>query len=470
MALISEQTSSLKKKITSLITAGALIITGSAGIAHLSKKNDNKNVDISTTTSVSTTVTDSPVVKDELFKQLKLTANFDINDKAAVKKRAKAIYELSEKEVSVGTIVNLIYLINGKYKRINFSGKEFGAKDLQNLFVSLTRLLDDNMTALEKKQIGENWKPNYNGTIYAYMFMAKMQPNTSDYVVTKQEAIESAKIVEEQKNNIKKNKKGNYSKTAVKYYELFNVLRNKIDKSKNAKVIAGYPYVFFRDYTCKNVIMTAYLSKEEQDKIDENYTETYAGKLTGFVEEAFNISLQKEIQEAIASGQFGYDVPNFGSSYNSSDAKNADSQIDATRVSTRDVIDSGGREVTSYSERVNTPTTSVTRESYTVTPTTNIVEESYVAEPITEGTTRVVTTTKKAETTTKKSETTTKREESTKNNTVTTTTTPSTKKNEEVLDEGGDVVFEGSEDELEEFLKGQRYVDADKTNSYVKTK
>ncbi len=465
MALISEQTSSLKKKITSLITAGALIITGSAGIAHLSKKNDNKNVDISTTTSVSTTVVDSPVVKDELFKQLKLTANFDINDKAAVRKRAKAIYKISEKEVSVGTIVNLIYLINGKYKRINFSGKEFGAKDLQNLFVSLTRLLDDNMTALEKKQIGENWKPNYNGTIYAYMFMAKTQPNTSDYVVTKQEAIESAKIVEEQKNNIKKDKKGNYSKTAAKYYELFNVLRNRIDKNKNAKVLAGYPYVFFRDYTCKNAIMSAYLSKEkQQDKIDENYTETYAGKLTGFVEEAFNVSLQKEIQEAIASGQFGYDVPNFGSGYSSSDAKGADSQIDATRVSARDVVDSGGREVTSYSERANTPTTSVTRESYTVTPTTNVVEETYVAEPITEG------TTKKAETTTKKSETTTKREEGTKNNTVTTTTTPSTKKNEEVLDEGGDVVFEGSEDELEEFLKGQRYVDADKTNSYVKTK
>lgn len=464
MALISEQTSSLKKKITSLITAGALIITGSAGIAHLSKKNDNKNVDISTTTSVSTTVTGSPVVKDELFKQLKLTANFDINDKAAVKKRAKAIYEFSEKEVSVGTIVNLIYLINGKYKRINFSSDKVGVKDLQKLFISLSKLLDDNIIDVRNKQIGEKTSPKYDKIIYSYMLMAKTQSDTNKYVVTKQEAIEAAKIVKEQLNNIRDGKADNYSKTALKHYKLYMSLKNRTGKDENAKILAGYPYAFFRDYTSKNTIMTGYLTKEQAKELDENYTETYSSALSGKIEQALNINLQAEIEEAIKSGEFGNKVPEYAERYNSSDASIANSKVSGNRETTRRVIDSGGREVTSYSERVNTPTTSVTRESYTVTPTTNVVEESYVAEPITEG------TTKKAETTTKKSETTTKREESTKNNTVTTTTTPSTKKNEEVLDEGGDVVFEGSEDELEEFLKGQRYVDADKTNSYVKTK
>lgn len=452
MALISEQTSSLKKKITSLITAGALIITGSAGIAHLSRKKDDKSVDISTTTSVSTTVSDSKVVEDELFRQLKLTADFNINDKAAVKKRAKAIYELSEKEISVGTIVNLIYLINGKYKRINFSSEKLGVKDLQKLFISLSKLLDDNIIDIRNMQIGEKTNPKYDNVIYSYMLMAKTQDDTNKYVVTKQEAIEAAKIVREQLNNIREGKTDNYSKTALKHYELYMSLKNRTGKDENAKILAGYPYAFFRDYTSKNTIMTGYLTKEQAKELDDNYAETYSAGLSGKIEQALNINLQAEIDEAIKSGEFGNKVPEYAEKYNSSDASIANSKVNGSRETTRRVIDSGGREVTSYSERVNTPTTSVKEESRIATPTTNIVEESYVAEPITEP------TTKKAETT--------------KNNTVTTTTAPTTKKNEEVVDEGGEVVFEGSEDELEEFLKGQRYVDADtvKTNSYVKTK
>ena len=354
---------------------------------------------------------------------------------------------------------------NGKYKCIDFSSRKPRIKDLQELFIHLSKLLDDNIINVRNKQIGEKINPKYDDIIYSYMLMAKTQANTNKYIVTKQEAIKMAKIVREQLNNIKNGNEENYTKTALKHYKLYVSLKNRTGKDKNAKVLAGYPYVFFRDYTSKNVIMTAYLTKEQAEELDENYTETYSAKLSGQIEEALNINFQKEIEEAIKSGEFGYSVPEYAEKYNSSDASIANSKVNGNREITRRVVESGGKEVASYSERVNTPTTDVKEESYVATPTTSIIEESYIAEPITESTTS------------KKEEISSQEQETNKNSIVTTTksqttTVPTSNKNEEVVEAGGEVVFEGSEEELDAFLNGNKYVDDDntKTNSYHKTK
>ena len=53
-----------------------------------------------------------------------LTEDFDINDESAVRKRAEAIYNISEKDITIEEIMNVIYFMNGKYESLILNGTD----------------------------------------------------------------------------------------------------------------------------------------------------------------------------------------------------------------------------------------------------------------------------------------------------------------------------------------------------------
>lgn len=451
---VNQQKQPVAKKAVSILSALTLLASSIGIGAHVRQKNKNNDYDVTstTTTSVSTTV-------DAILEQLKLTEDFDINDKDAVNERAQEIYELSEKKVSVKMISNLIYLINGKYNKIKFSDKSTELKYIQNMFKAFSEIVSDNVIDCRNEQIGEkNAKPRYGKLIYSYMFMASTKTNSDDYIVSKSDAIEMAKIVRKQLNNIKHGKTSNYENTAEEYYKFYNSLKNRTEKNDNAKLFYGYAYSFFRDIDSKNALFASCLSKEEQKDLDENYAETYSSMLSGDVISKLNIKIQGDIKGAIDSGSFGNPVPDYGEKNNSADSKNADDKIDSTPKTTRYLNQEGGKHVGKDTKQINEPTTNVTKETKVADPTEKSKDEKNKNDK---------------DKSNKKDE----KKESTKGTTSKSTSSTvadvTTGKHEEIIDEGGETVFEGSEEEAEDFLKGKKYTDADedvKSNSYTKTK
>lgn len=452
---VNQQKQPVAKKAVSILSALTLLASSIGIGAHVRQKNKNNDYDVTstTTTSVSTTV-------DAILEQLKLTEDFDINDKDAVNERAQEIYELSEKKVSVKMISNLIYLFNGKYNKIKFSDKSTELEYIQKMFAAfhdelMTNGVDE---CLNKQNNLETAKPRYGKLIYSYMFMASTKTNSDDYIVSKNDAIEMAKIVRKQLNNIKYGKTNNYENTADEYYKFCSSLKNRTGKKENSKLFYGYAYSLFRDIDSKNALFASCLSKEEQKDLDENYAETYSSMLSGDVISKLNIKIQGDIKGAIDSGSFGNPVPDYGEKNNSADSKNADDKIDSTPKTTRYLNQEGGKHVGKDTKQINEPTTNVTKETKVADPTEKSKDEKNKNDK---------------DKSNKKDE----KKESTKGTTSKSTSSTvadvTTGKHEEIIDEGGETVFEGSEEEAEDFLKGKKYTDADedvKSNSYTKTK
>ncbi len=154
----------------------AVTIFGGVTIAKLFKK---KTVDDTPTTSSS----------EQIEAQgLLLAEDFDIDNKEAVRARAKAIYDLSEGQVSIDDIVNIIYIVNERYEKLVLpKGSDSDViKYLQDLMKNISNLLDDNLQEhvanLTKVIAGKEFKASEKKLIYTYMFMSgqnKEQKNES---------------------------------------------------------------------------------------------------------------------------------------------------------------------------------------------------------------------------------------------------------------------------------------------------
>lgn len=430
-----KQTNAFGKKVTSIVTALVLLVTSGTTIGVIrNRKNKNDKENISTTTSISTTYNQNS--------ELLLSDDFDINDQEEVKLRAEEIYELSQKDLSLDEIINLIYLINGKYENLKLSSENTEFKSLQSIYVSLTNILNDYIV---------NWvnKNNSKKLIQAYMFMSS---NDETDVITKEDAFNLAKIINKYLKALKKSNDENCKKYANEYYEFVREIEDKINNSK--KVCNGHEWVVLTQIMTCNPLFTKYLSKDKQSNLDS------ISKLTGTRGTAFSeevvaekgIDKTKDLEEARKDGNYGYTTP-YTSGYNKQDAIKAE-KIESTTEKKKVVVDVGGKEIETEKQQINTPTTSVSQETY------------------------VATTENKKETTTTKNNSEDKKENksnkttTTKNNT--TTTSNNTKETtgvvtevivaevvtgtyEEVIEEGGSVVSE-------------YYVDADETLENVKTK
>ena len=110
---MNEKKSEYKKRGIAIALASVMTVTGLA--ASCARNNSSSD---SETTTITETQTNSST--DE-FKSLYLSEDFNIDDENAILERANAIYDLSDKKISVEEIVNMIYLINDKAEHISFS-------------------------------------------------------------------------------------------------------------------------------------------------------------------------------------------------------------------------------------------------------------------------------------------------------------------------------------------------------------
>lgn len=461
-----KQTNAVSKKVTAVITAFTLL-AGTVIGTGLHKKH---NSDVTTSISVS----DTTLNNEDMYDDLALSEDFDINDPEAVKQRANDIYNISKKEVSVKMIINLLYLVNGKYKAIKFpeSGDKF--KYLQDMFIALSEVLDDNFLDDSDRLThlisgDDSVLAKDDKEVYAYMLMATRS------VKTKKEAFELARLANKQLENIENGDVDAIKTTAKEYYVFVKELVEKIGKVKNN----GYNYATLASLAAINTIMTPLLNKEEQKFLDSNLQNIYSNALSGEVNA--NLGINPSLDEGIKDGDFGNKVY-IGEKYNSKDAVVANKRPEAGKVTgsktNKDKVSNGGKKVTN-----STGTSEVIKKPGKTPSTTTVIEESWVAnvpsvtkEVVVEEGGKVVeekdttkkeqTTTKPVESTTKYEETTTKPVEPTTKHEETTTKPKeaTTISNEitEIVEEGGEVVWEGSLEEAEQ--KGY-YVDADVSSS-----
>ena len=136
---MNEKKSEYKKRGIAIALASVMTVTGLA--ASCARNNGSSD---SETTTITETQTNSST--DE-FKSLYLSEDFNIDDENAILERANAIYDLSDKKISVEEIVNMIYLINDKAEHISFSSNNDTKKYeyLQYLIKNIKELLNDHM-------------------------------------------------------------------------------------------------------------------------------------------------------------------------------------------------------------------------------------------------------------------------------------------------------------------------------------
>lgn len=284
---IYNQTSKTKKGITTAIVsvalAGALLV-GGVKIGSWFKKEDTK----APVNPTPETTTNAPVASE-----LVLTEDFDINDPAAVTKRAQDIYNLSQKEKSVLDIqnsINVLKMNNIVYPDNVVSDDDkfkYLQKDL-NLVLEITMYsyISDYIAALnymlnDKTDIITIDDKN-RSVPCAYMWM----PQDSE---AKRFAIEIAKNYYEQRANIRNNNLAAAKITANDYYDLFEKWKN-MDLSVEDNVAILYQF-----YTI-NAIYTSFLSKEQAKDLDNisGYLWKYVGNLYDGFAVKYNLSISPE--------------------------------------------------------------------------------------------------------------------------------------------------------------------------------
>lgn len=272
---------------TSLILVGALILGGSQ-IAKISNKNNNTPEPEPTSDSQEYEEDQN----DNMF--LELCEDFDINDKNAVNQRAKAIYELSEKQIKVEDIANMIYLINEKQELITLPSKDDvkNYEYLQSLIKDVKELLNDHMSSYVNTQQdllegNKDVNVTVKTLIQAYMFMAKTS-------VGKNTAISMAQVVNRQTDNIEQKNVDDMKVASEEYYKLYETLL------ETDGITNGENFVSLKDVQVKVSIMNVGLTKEQKDKMDNNKGSKYGNSIVFDAVEKLNIDDEKVIQDAKA--------------------------------------------------------------------------------------------------------------------------------------------------------------------------
>lgn len=349
------------KKITAAITAVAILVGGTL-IAKLSTK-DKRHVEDNDSSSISTTVDYGSQYG------LELTSDFDINDSNAVRQRAKAIYELSDKKYTIEDIMNMIYLVNsatGKIK-LDSMNEEEKFEYLQKLAVGLYDVLATNVVDFSKGLTSLNNDISFDlkstDAIYSYMFIASGKG--------KVDAINLAIVVNKQINNIKNADKSELTNNADDFYAQSKLIYNNKSGYPDGVVVA-----LIDDIKSKIPVMG--LSKEKAADLSKEYQNVDINKI--WFDVANKVGAYKE---ADADCETKVKHTTNHEKYDSKDSSQAESIGNkSTKNNTTKKIETGGKPVrTEVVPRTTKQTTTrvVTSEFVvpvkTTKPTTTIVDQ-----------------------------------------------------------------------------------------------
>lgn len=244
------------KRGIAVVLAGLVLVGSIAGCTikrALSKKADE--------------TTSNPDINTEAYAEtssdLLLAADFDIDDDAAVRKRAEAIYQISEKKSSVEDIMNAIYILHVKGDKIIFKdglSEDEKYKYVHSFFEYFGDLLLINDNDEERRLIafknGDNETVLYDETpIYSYMFLSKASE-------AKTMALELAEL---SNNQLKAVTEGGSSSTLesnaeAAYDFYFKVLDKKFSSQET--------YALLADLRSKAGLFAPYLSEEKAKTVN----------------------------------------------------------------------------------------------------------------------------------------------------------------------------------------------------------
>lgn len=331
------QKNGLAKKITSIGLSIALLATGAVSLK--SCINNKKDKDLTNTTIEQTVPTG-----ETLF----LAEDFDINDKDAVRSRAEAIYEISEKSITVDEIEDMINLYNEEFNGITFDKDDDTAKSnyLQLLLtIDTEKLLNDNISDdIDKMNNNDISSVNEDWEIQAYMFLA----NGAD----KKEALELAKILNEHLDNIKNGDTEACKLTAKKYYD-------KIINLKQTELKSGSKTIIFEDIHTKSALFTSFLSQNQAAEIDLDFVTIAANKLAFDALSYLGVSQEQLMKDVIEKGMFIEQTP-YGNNHFKEDASAAEKIAEKYPTTTN--RSEGGKPVETQTSPAKTEGT--TREEY----------------------------------------------------------------------------------------------------------
>lgn len=349
-----------KTKITAIIAALALLF--SAGATSCTKDDSKKE---NTETTVSTSV------DEELG--LILTEDFDINDKEAVKARAQAIYDISEQKISVDKIMNIIYYFNDKLDSLNL-GKtdEEKVSTLKAISSDAYLLLNDNIEddsfALIDILNGKEKAPSEDEEIFAYMLLASGDE--------KNLALENARIVKEQLNNIQNKNTKNFSPTAEKFYTNVMDIKNNKDIKDSAQTI-----ILICTKSKLMIMSGSLLSEEKTDALNKINYVTSLNLMYSNAIKKLGINQDDIIDEKRDEGTLGQTLTPFTEKYIKEEAKEAATHPAITEEKeTTTVIAEGGNKVSGSDGKQEV----VTKKEES---TTTVDEEEFVA-PVPEDVTK----------------------------------------------------------------------------------
>ena len=348
------------KKITAAITAVAILVGGTL-IAKLATK-DKKHVE-DNSSSISTTV------DYENQYGLKLTKDFDINDSNAVRQRAKAIYELSDKKYTIEDIMNMIYLVNSATDKIKLDSmnEEEKFEYLQKLAVGLYDVLATNVVDFSKGLTSLNNDISFDlkstDAIYSYMFIASGKG--------KEDAINLAIVVNKQINNIKNADKSKLTNNADDFYAQSKLIYNNKSGYPDGVVVA-----LIDDIKSKIPVMG--LSKEKAADLSKEYQNVDINKI--WFDVANKVGAYKEA-DANCESKVNHTTNN--EKNNANDKNSAERRENRpTKSSTTTKVETGGKPVrTEVVPKTTKKTTTrvVTSEFVvpvkTTKPTTTIVDQ-----------------------------------------------------------------------------------------------
>ncbi len=321
------------KKSKKILTAGiSLFVAGTLVAVGVGKHFKQKSKDTSTPTKPDTTM-----VTPE-FAELVLTEDFDINDPAAVTKRAQDIYNLSEGAYTVLDIQNTIYIIHEMYDKITYpkslitdDKKFYYIKSLSNLFGDvLDDYLADYAVTMGLIVNDKNNNPVFAGTTNpvpcAYMWMAQNDE-------AKKQAISLAKVYYEQRENIRNGNLAAMTITANDYYDLYV-------KSKSSKLSDGEKVILFSNFDVINDLFTPFLSELQVSELEGALL--FAGPEFGII---FNNSVKNLALPEGNKKNLVDEVIEYGEKRREKDKIAAESRIEAAGKTDPSVVDQGGKPV-----------------------------------------------------------------------------------------------------------------------------
>lgn len=292
---------------------------------------------------------------------------FDTNKADEVDEAAENIYEDSEKEFTEEQIRDLLYFLNGKTEKIDFSGMtgQEAFKYLQDLMGIPLALLDDNTTDDHEKAYGNLESVNEDEEIFSADLTATN--NRKD----RKEAIEFSDIINEQLKDIDEGKTEDYSENAEEFY-------NKLMEVKsNDKITDGTKINILLDAKAKFHLYPS-LTDEQKAEIDE--TLMLIQNRYGMAEFTKVAEMHDWDVDAIAnSGDYGKDVTPEGKYYGDEAAAE---QYKPQGGESSVVVDEGGKHVGTKEEVIQD---SKPIKEETVTETQPDVKEEEETEVIEQG-------------------------------------------------------------------------------------